>query len=390
MSALRPVSVDHFRQLAFDYLPDFISDYISTGGGDGLSQRRNLAAFERYTFVPRGMVDVTSVVTERTIFGRKYGLPFGISAMGNLGFVRRHADQILAETAREANIPFILSSMASAAIEEIARLAPDHTWCQFYAPRDNRIADDLIGRARDAGVSVLVVTVDFPVPPRESARHGVSWSNGADWTMWRTILSDLVRHPKWTFNHLTGGSAPRMEGWARYAPKGSDSLAVAKYVDSIWPLNILWPDLERIRREWPGKLVIKGLLHPDDVTRAFGVGADAVTISNHGGNKVDCIPASLDMLAQATPKPAPGAPVFLDSGIRKGSDVLIAMALGAEYCFVGRAALYGVAAEGARGARRAIEILASEIKYVQAMIGVRNGDQLSRAMLLQDGRPIQP
>jgi (S)-mandelate dehydrogenase len=115
-----------------------------------------------------------------------------------------------------------------------------------------------------------------------------------------------------------------------------------------------------------------------------------VTISNHGGNKVDCIPASLDMLAQATPKPAPGAPVFLDSGIRKGSDALIAMALGAEYCFVGRAALYGVAADGARGARRAIEILASEIRYVQAMIGVRNGDQLSRAMLLQDGRPIQP
>lgn len=179
-----------------------------------------------------------------------------------------------------------------------------------------------------------------------------------------------------------------MEGWARYAPTGSDRAQVARYVDSIWPSKLLWSDLERIRREWPGKLVIKGLLHPADVLSAVGIGADAVTISNHGGNKLDCIPASVDMLAEARPRLAPDATVFLDSGIRKGSDVLTAIALGAKFCFVGRAMLFGLAADGARGARRVIEILTSEIRYVQPMIGVSNCDQLSREMLLQDGRPI--
>ncbi|SPP98225.1 alpha-hydroxy acid oxidase [Bradyrhizobium vignae] len=390
MKALRPVSVDHFKQLANDYLPKFISEYIDTGGGSGLSQQRNLAAFDRYTFVPRSLVEVTPVTTDRTIFGRVYSLPFGISAMGNIGFVRRHADQILAETARDANIPFILSGMANASIEEIARLAPDHLWYQYYMPSDQRVAIDVIGRARDAGVSVLVVTVDFPVTPRGSDRRGVSVTTGLDWTMWRVILSDIVSHPRWTFDFLRGGNAPRLEEWARYLPEGSNSLDVRKYFASIWPLNLCWSDLEWIRREWTGKLVIKGLLHPDDTARAFSIGAEAVTISNHGGNKLDCIPASIDLLAEPKPQLAGDATtIFLDSGIRKGSDILIAMALGAKFCFIGRAALYGLAADGARGARRIIEILSSEIEYTQAMIGVSSSDQLSRDMLLQDGRRLE-
>lgn len=390
MAALRPVSIDHFRELANDYLPKFISEYIDTGGGSGLSQQRNLAAFDRYTFVPRSLVKVTPVVTERTVFGRTYSLPFGISAMGNIGFVRRHADQILAETGRDANVPFILSGMANASIEEIVRLAPDHVWYQYYMPSDEKVALDVIGRVRDAGVPVLVVTVDLPVSPRGSDRRGVSVSKGLDWTMWRAILSDVMSHPRWTFDYLRAGNAPRLEGWMRYAPEDSNSLNVRSYFDSIWPLDLCWSDMEWIRREWPGKLVIKGLLHPDDVVRAFSIGAEAVTISNHGGNKLDCIPASIDMLAEAKHRLAPNATVLLDSGIRKGSDILTAIALGAEFCFIGRAVLYGLAADGERGARRIIEILASEIKYTQAMVGVSTSDQLSRDMLLHDGRQIQP
>ncbi|WP_439360483.1 alpha-hydroxy acid oxidase [Bradyrhizobium sp. DASA03007] len=389
MKALRPVSIDHFRELASDQLPKFISEYIDTGGGGGLSQRRNLAAFDRYTFVPRSLIKVTPVVTERTIFGRKYSLPFGISAMGNIGFVHRHAEHILAETARDANIPFILSGLANASVEEIVRLAPDHVWYQYYMPNDEKVALDLISRARDADVPVMVVTVDLPVSPRGSDRRGVSLSNGLDWTMWRTILSDVISHPRWTFGLLRARNIPRLEGWVRYGPEKSNSLDLRKYVNSIWPLDLCWSDLEWIRREWPGKLVIKGLLHPDDIVRAFSIGAEAVTVSNHGGNKLDCIPPSIDMLAMAKRQLAPDATVFLDSGIRKGSDILAAIALGSEFCFIGRAALYGLAADGARGARRIIEILGSEIKYAMAMVGISNTDQLSRVMLLQDGRQIQ-
>jgi isopentenyl diphosphate isomerase/L-lactate dehydrogenase-like FMN-dependent dehydrogenase len=165
-------------------------------------------------------------------------------------------------------------------------------------------------------------------------------------------------------------------------------LGVTKFFDGIWPLNLVWSDLERIRRQWSGKLVIKGLLHPHDVARAFSIGADAVTISNHGGNKLDCIPASIDMLASTKPALALGAMIFLDSGIRKGSDVLTALALGSDFCFVGRAALFGAAAGGAPGVRRVIEILASEIKYTLAMIGVSTFDQLSRQMLQRDEHPL--
>jgi L-lactate dehydrogenase (cytochrome)/(S)-mandelate dehydrogenase len=365
-------------------LPLFLSEFVETGGGSGLCIRRNIDAFDRHMFVTKSILDVSALRSDKEVLGRTYSKPFGFSAVANLSLFcrnrRRDADLILAEIANKENVPYILSNHSTNSIEEVAKIAPDNVWAQLYPVTEDRITDSLIGRARDAGIKVLVVTVDFPIQNRSETarRRGVSYAAGADWKRWPSILADIARHPRWALNYGLGGGMPKMGSFEQYVPKGSSGVAIGEYLGRIWPKNLLWGDIERIRRLWPGKLVLKGLCDPDEVVRARDAGADAVTISNHGGNKLDCVPAALDLLAMARPIVGPSFPLFVDGGIRRGSDILTALALGADFCFVGRPALYGLAAGGRVGARRVFDILSEELRYTQAMVGCRDCKSIGR------------
>ncbi|WP_085421428.1 alpha-hydroxy acid oxidase [Xaviernesmea oryzae] len=379
--AAKAITIDDLQRMAMRRLPKFIGDYIETGAGDGGTATRNINAFRQFKFVPRSLVKVTPVDTSVTLFDQTYAAPFGISAVGMTSIYRRGADWILAEVAREANIPFILSGAASAPLEEIIRIAPDHTWFQMYVSKLDQVNLDVIRRGRQAGVKVLVVTVDYPIPnvSQVAARTGISMASGPTVRTFPKLAVDALRHPVWTAEFLRSGGMPLLGSWARYAPSGSRQKEISQYYIQNWCRNIDWHDLEAVRREWPGRLVIKGVVHPQDVSRALSLGADAVTISNHGGNKLDTMQASIDSLISNIDDEQPEKPLFLDGGIRRGSDIAISLALGAKFCFFGRPTLYGVTAGGKPGAQRAVEILKSELAYTMAMIGAPDVSSIRRA-----------
>lgn len=377
------VTIADLRRLALRRMPRFVGGPLERGAGDGGGVRANVDAFRRHRLVPRHMVDVTPVEPGTSLFGRAWALPFGISAVGTSGIYRRDADRLLAQAAHEAGVPFILSGSASASIEQIARVAPDNVWFQLYAAREARLTDDMVRRARDAGVRTLVLTVDYPVPPRNEAieRSGVSLAVGPTLRTWPGVILDAMLHPRWSLDHVTGGGMPRLDSWAAYAPPGSDARGIARYYVQHWLGNHVWAEVERVRALWAGSLVVKGIAHPDDALQAVRRGADAVTVSNHGGNRLDCQAASLDVLAAVRAALPAQTPVLFDGGIRRGTDLVIARALGASFAFVGRASLYGVAAAGLPGARRALAILQSELAYAMAMIGRRTWASINAGCL---------
>lgn len=382
----RPTSVatiDDLRSIARRRVPEFAFRPLEAGGGDGSGPIRNIEALGRFLLTSRALVDVETVRQGTTIFGRTYSSPFGISAVGYANIYRRHADQLLAEAAAEANIPFMLSGGSAASIEEIARIAPDHVWQQLYAARDPAITDDIVRRARDAGVQVLVYTADSPLRPRVDwlVRKGIALPAAVRWGTWPYIVWQAARHPAWSLAIIRQGGLPRQNSWAPYAPPLSSAADIARCFSQQVPNVKTWKEVERVRRLWPSKLVVKGLMHPDDVRFAIGCGADAVIVSNHGGNNHDRMAASIDQLGVISRATHGRMSVFFDGGVRKGADILTALALGAQFVFVGRATLYGVIAGGLAGARRAIAILQDEIERGLMLIGCPDAGDMSEAFL---------
>jgi (S)-mandelate dehydrogenase len=364
-------TIADLRDMARRRLPEFAWMPMETGSGDGSGPARNVDAFRQIHFGARALTDVSRVSQAVTLFGRRYASPFGISAVGYAGNLRRGADEMLAAAARDADIPFMLSGGSTAPIERIARIAPDHVWQQLYVARDPAITDDIIRRARDAGVPVLVHTADSPVPPRNDwlARSGIRLPAHVPLRAWLYVLWQAATHPAWSIEHGLRGGLPKMESWAPYAPPGARTAAVAQAFQRQVPNVHTWQEMERIRTLWPGKLVIKGLVDIEDARRAIDLGADAVTVSNHGGNKLDSMGAAIDALPGIAKAVGGQAPVLFDGGLRRGSDILAAAALGASFSFVARATLYGVIAGGEAGAARAIAILREEIDRTLALIG---------------------
>src|ERR1700722_14957701 len=384
LNARSAVTIEDLRRRAKRRTPDFLFAPMDTGAGNGAGNLRNVNRLRDLLFAPRALVDISSATQEISLYGRTYSSPFGISAVGHAGNFRRDADLLLAQAARAANIPFMLSGASSSSIESIARVAPDHLWYQLYGAKDPDLTARMIGRARDAGVNVLVLTVDYPVPPRVEiiARSGVSPPANVQARAIPYVIWELLKHPAWTLAFARQGG-PRAPGtWADYAPTGSNVRAIAKACSAQIPSNQTWKDVERIRARWPGKFVIKGLVHAADALQAAELGVDAVTVSNHGGVKLDCMAATIDALPQITRAVGHRVPVFFDGGIRCGPNILAAFCLGARFCFVGRATLYGVMAGGRAGADRAIQILREEVSHTMAMIGCPTIEQLGREFLV--------
>lgn len=379
------ITIDDLQKLARRRLPNFIIDYAGRGAGSGACTRGNVDEFLNYHFSPKALAGTTPLNTKSSLLGRDYAQPFGISAVGVSGLYRRYGDEILAEAARDADIPFILSGSGTSSIETISKIAPDHTWYQLYPSSERKITDDFISRAEKASVEVLVITVDFPEPNQSEVkeRTGVSVGRGPSLRTFPALFWDVIQHPLWLLEFLAAGGTPKLDSWRPYAPANANSTEIFEVFNKSWCGLFDWKEVERIRALWPGKLVIKGITSGEDVARAVAAGADAVTISNHGGNKLDRVLPSLRALHRICleQKSEHGIPLFFDGGIRRGTDVLTALAVGADYCFLGRATLFGVAAGGSEGANRALSIISNEMSHAMAMIGCRSIDTLDRSFL---------
>jgi L-lactate dehydrogenase (cytochrome)/(S)-mandelate dehydrogenase len=373
------ISIADLRARARRRLPRILFDYIDGGAGSERGLRHNIAAFERYTLRPRYLRDVTSRTLATSLWGRRYAAPFGIAPVGLVGLFKRDGELLLAQAAHEADVPYVLSGASIASIEDVATVAPSHTWYQLYAAREPRTTIDLLRRAAQAGFEVLVVTIDLPV----AAKRERDLRNGFDY---RVRLSpsrvlDALRHPRWTLEYLGRGGLPSFGSWARYAPAGATAREVADFfVAESYPVQT-WRDIESYRREWSGRLVLKGVLHTDDARRAAELGVDGLIVSNHGGRQLECLPVALDTLPAIRDAVGGRLTVMLDGGVRRGSDIAIALGAGADFVFAGRAPVYGVAAEGLRGAQRALQILREELDLVLAQTGLSTTEELRRGVL---------
>jgi L-lactate dehydrogenase (cytochrome)/(S)-mandelate dehydrogenase len=361
----KAVNIADLRRLAQRRLPRLVFDYIDGGAEDEVGLAENLAAYRRHKLIPRYLTDCSTIDLSTALFGQEYALPLGISPTGFGGLFHPKGDLLLADAARADRIPYIMSGTSSAAIEDLPPASAANGWFQLYTGHDTSIDEDIVRRAADAGMKTLVLTVDSEVRTKRERDIRNSFSGEG---LKASLVLEALTHPAWIAGYLANGLMPAFRNFARYAGR-DDARAVWKYMTSHLPGNPVWADLERYRRLWDGPLVVKGILHPDDAIKCTDLGADGIIVSNHGARQLDRAPASIDMLPLVVRAVGDRATVMLDSGVRRGADIITALCLGAKFVFVGRATLFGLAAAGHPGVRKAIAILRYELETTGRQMG---------------------
>lgn len=361
------INYDDLRLLAKRRVPKICFDFIEGGADDEVGLDRNQQAFRDIALVPRYLVDVDKRDLTKELFGRTYDLPYGISPTGLAGMFRTGGDLMLAQAARDANIPFVMSGSSNASIEDLGKLAPEHGWYQLYAARDKSVSEDMIRRADAAGLGALVLTVDVPVHSNRERNTRNGFSRPLRLSL-ETKL-DALSYPGWLMDYLREG-LPMFPNWLPYAGEGADANKVADFMASMTTPPLSWDDVARFREIWPRKFILKGIMHPDDAIKAAELGCDGIVVSNHGARQLDRAPASIEVLPGIVEAVGGRMAVMFDSGIQRGADIATALCLGADYVFLGRATLYGVTAGGTAGATKAIEILRRELDLVMGQMGV--------------------
>lgn len=368
MTPDKAVNLADFHRMAKRRVPKLAFDYIEGGVEDELGMGTNAAGFLKYHLLPKYLVDVAKRDQSTVLFGRTYASPFGFAPTGMMGLYRRRGELMLAETAAAANLPYIMSGASTETLEAAAKVAPQHTWYQLYAASDRGICEDMIRRSDDAGLGALVVTVDVPVRTRRerNIRNGFSLHGRIK----PSLLLEALTHPGWVMDYLRSGGVPPLANWVKYAPAGATPQQVGQFFNSRVPASAqTWAELENYRRLWPRTLIVKGIMDPEDAVRAADLGADGIIVSNHGGRQLDRAPATVDVFPAIHRAVGGRVTLMLDGGIRRASDILTAFCLGAKFVFLGRPALYSIAAGGVAGATRLVELMRSEIDLNMGQMG---------------------
>ncbi|HEX6022444.1 MAG TPA: alpha-hydroxy acid oxidase, partial [Solirubrobacter sp.] len=350
-------TIADLRALARRTLPRPVFDYVDGAAWDEVTAARNREAFDRVALHPRAFVDVSEVEMSTTVLGRELALPVIAAPTGLTGLTHPDGELAAARAAHAAGSIYTLSTMASYTLEEVAEAAPDGPrWFQLYVVTDRGLVDDLLARAEACDYEALMVTVDvqvagvrerdvrnrFSVPPRITAR----------------TLAQGLAHPRWSAGFLTRPKmTPANLGWS-----GSTAKTLAAAVNRAFDPAVTWDDLDYLRSRWSGPLLVKGIMRADDAQRCIEHGVDALVVSNHGGRQLDGAAATIDVLPEIADAVGDRAELLLDSGVRRGTDIVKALARGARAVLIGRALVYGLGAAGEAGARRAFAILADELR----------------------------
>ena len=369
------------RELARRRLPRGVFEFFDRGNGDEVALVENRAAFERYKFTPHQLVDTSRRSQEVTLFGKRHKMPIAVAPTGSAGLAWYEGEIELARAAAKAGIPFTLATGSMTALERVAEQAGGTLWFQVYMWPDRAASHRLVERAKAAGYQAVVVTVDTPVPPgREyNLRNGMT----VPFRFTRRNVTDVMLHPRWLagvlMRYLATTGMPRYENYPTEVKTRITALPMGRSMMTTDSLT--WDDLRVLRKLWPHALMVKGILRPQDAVLAADCGADAVIVSNHGGRAVDSTPAPIDVLPSVADAVGSRMTVLVDSGFRRGADVIKGLALGAKAVLIGRAPLFGTAVAGEAGAARAIEIYRDEIDRMLALIGCPGVAHLGREYL---------
>lgn len=375
------LSLADFEREAQKRLPRPIFGYVSGACEDCHSLKANRSVFEEYAFVPRVLIDISKREQSVELFGHRYQSPFGIAPMGITAMSAYRGDVVLAEAGARANIPVIMSGSSLIRMEEVAEAAPN-TWFQAYLPGKVEEIKPLIDRVAASGFETLVITVDTPASANRENNVRTGFSTPLRPSL--RLAWEGISHPRWLFGTflktLLRHGMPHFEN--SFATRGAPIMSANVLRDFSSRGHLSWQHVKEIRARWKGPMVIKGILHPADAALAYQYGMDGLIVSNHGGRQLDGATTPLRVLPQILEQFKSG-PVMLDSGVRRGGDVLKALALGAKCVFLGRPFNYAAAVGGPSGVDHAIALLEQEVSRNMAMLGVTTIAQLTPECLIK-------
>ena len=358
-------SVSDLRKRAKFKMPKFAFDYLDGGCNDDINLNKNRTDIQKIELMPNYLSDFDESLMKTELFGHTYDAPFGIAPIGLQGLMWPNSPEILAKAAMEHNIPFILSTVTTSSIETIAEITEGKSWFQLYHPADEKIKNDLLDRAENAGVSVLVILADVPTfgfRPRD-IKNGLSMPP----KMNLNNIIEVIKNPEWTLKTLLYGK-PAFKTMMPYIPKGLNLQKLGEFMNITFSGRLNEERIASIRSKWKGTLIIKGIVGEQDAEKAIRLGADGLIISNHGGRQLDAGQSSIVSMTDLAKKYKNKIKIMIDSGLQSGPDIARAMASGAEFTFMGRSFMYGVGALGNEGGNHTISLIKKELLQVMEQL----------------------
>jgi L-lactate dehydrogenase (cytochrome) len=380
---LAPATVLDYRELARRRLPRQLFDYVDGGAYEETTMRANVADLERLLLRQVVMRDVSTRDPSVDVLGQRLALPVILAPVGLGGMFARRAEVQAARAAEAVGVPFVESTVSICSIEEVAEATSVPPWFQLYVMRDRGYAEELMARARAVGSPVLVLTVDLAVV---GARHrdirNALAGNPPVWAKVRRGL-DLGSHPRWIRDVPINGKPLTFGNLERAVPGARSPAAFRDWVDSQFDPSVTWEDIAWVREHWGGRLVVKGVLDPDDARQAVEVGVDGIVVSNHGGRQLDSVPSTTRALPDVLDAVGGRVPVLVDGGVRTGLDVIKLMALGASAVLVGRAWAWAVAARGEAGVRHMLKVIKADIDVALGLTGYTSAGEVDRSAVYE-------
>ncbi|MDC1490029.1 alpha-hydroxy-acid oxidizing protein [Flavobacteriaceae bacterium] len=358
-------SVNDLRKRAKYKMPKFAFDYLDGGCNEDVNLNKNRTDIRKIELMPNYLSDFDASLMKTELFGHTYDAPFGIAPIGLQGLMWPNSPEILAKAAMEHNIPFILSTVTTSSIETVAKITEGKSWFQLYHPTDEKIKNDLLDRAENAGISVLVILADVPTfgfRPRD-IKNGLSMPP----KMNLNNVIEVIKNPEWTLKTLIHGK-PTFKTMMPYIPRGLNLQKLGEFMDITFSGRLNEERIASIRSKWKGTLIIKGIVGEQDAEKAIRLGADGLIISNHGGRQLDAGQSSIVSMTDLAKKYKNQIKIMIDSGLQSGPDIARAMASGAEFTFMGRSFMYGVGALGNEGGNHTISLIKKELLQVMEQL----------------------
>ncbi len=379
---IAPASTEDYRRIAERRLPRALFDYLDGAAGAEVSLADNVSDFARLKLKQRVMRDVSKLDTSIDLFGEKMSMPLALAPIGMGGMMRKRAETQAVRAADAIGIPFCLSTVAICSLEEVAGAAKRPFWFQLYMLKDRGAVSELLQRAKAVGVRTLLFTVDLAVVGARyrDIRNGLSGGGGAFGKL-RAGLIDYLLHPKWLLDVGVGGKPHVFGNLREYVPEATTPADFRAWVDGQFDASVTWKDIEALRKQWEGNLVIKGALTAEDALAAVNAGADGVVVSNHGGRQLDGVASGIAALPAIADALKDRAKILVDGGVRSGQDVLRAVASGADAALIGRPWIFALAAEGEAGLKRYLALMKHDLDVAMALTGVTRIGEISSVIL---------
>jgi L-lactate dehydrogenase (cytochrome) len=376
---LRAANVADLRSIARRRLPRGVFDYIDGGAEDEVSLRRNVDCYADWQFRPRVLRDVSALDTTTTLLGRTLPIPLALAPTGFTRIADPQGELAVARSAARRNLPYTLSTLATRSIEEVAAVSAGPKWFQVYVWRDRDLVESMLDRAARHGYEAAMLTVDTAVFGRRErdVRRGFSLPP----TIGPRTLLDGAIHPSWTWSFVRSEPIRFANVLGAHVGDGTNAVTLADYVNSQFDASMSWDDLAWLRERWAGPIILKGIQSVDDARRAADHGVEAIALSNHGGRQLDGSPPPISLVAPVADAVGDALEIICDGGVRRGSDIVKALALGARACTIGRAYLYGLGAGGERGVDHVLDLFANDIRRTMALVGARSVADLDRSLL---------